>query len=159
MLKRWTGPAPIAWCPTHGLHGARDRCFECDEPVEQIRMVSIEELCEQVKAELRGCNEHGWLAGSLGDAIAREAGMAIPEFVTPEHIAAGICSWLKDFGPREDDGEEGAGPDDSPGDAGETGGGQGSRAGGPSTSQVVCICTDADDPSDHRKDCPMWGRP
>lgn len=23
-------------------------------------------------------------------------------------------------------------------------------------SEVVCICTDADDPNDHRKDCPMW---
>lgn len=29
----------IARCPTHGLHGCRDRCFECGGPVEQIAMV------------------------------------------------------------------------------------------------------------------------
>lgn len=43
---RWTGPADIAWCPEHGLHGARDTCFECGKPVEQIRMVPLDEQGE-----------------------------------------------------------------------------------------------------------------
>jgi hypothetical protein len=42
--ERWTGPADIAWCPEHGLHGARDTCFECGKPVEQIRMIPLEEV-------------------------------------------------------------------------------------------------------------------
>jgi hypothetical protein len=40
-VKRWTGVADIAWCPEHGLHGARDTCFECGKPVRQIPMVPI----------------------------------------------------------------------------------------------------------------------
>ena len=40
----WTGPADIAWCDEHGLHGARDRCFECDKLVEQIRMLPVDEI-------------------------------------------------------------------------------------------------------------------
>jgi len=26
----------VAWCPEHGLHGQRDRCFECGGPVRQV---------------------------------------------------------------------------------------------------------------------------
>lgn len=29
----------VAWCPDHGLHGARDKCFECDRPVTQVEMI------------------------------------------------------------------------------------------------------------------------
>lgn len=39
--QRWAGVANIAWCPEHGLHGARDTCFECGKPVEQIPMVPV----------------------------------------------------------------------------------------------------------------------
>ena len=35
--------ALIACCPEHGLHGQRDRCFECGRPVEQVPMVPAEE--------------------------------------------------------------------------------------------------------------------
>lgn len=41
--EEWTGPADIAWCPEHGLHGARDTCFECGKPVKQIRMIPVGE--------------------------------------------------------------------------------------------------------------------
>lgn len=34
----------IARCPEHGLHGARDECFECGGPVEQVEMVEASEL-------------------------------------------------------------------------------------------------------------------
>jgi hypothetical protein len=43
-VERWTGPANIAWCPEHGLHGARDHCFECGKAVEQIPMMPISEV-------------------------------------------------------------------------------------------------------------------
>ncbi|HET7455423.1 MAG TPA: hypothetical protein VFJ76_07880 [Solirubrobacterales bacterium] len=48
----WTGKANIAWCPKHGLHGARDTCFECGEPVEQIPMVPLRDL-ETVRGTLK----------------------------------------------------------------------------------------------------------
>lgn len=84
----------------------------------------------------------------------------------------------KDFGPREDEDGEGVKPaDPSDGaekrkarsstlgetapDAEEQEGAESSRVGGPSIStddeSGTCICTDADDPNDHRKDCPQWG--
>lgn len=44
MAERWTGPAYIAWCDQHGLHGAREHCFECGKPVEQIPMISLAEV-------------------------------------------------------------------------------------------------------------------
>jgi hypothetical protein len=34
----------IARCPTHGLHGRRDFCFDCDKPVEQVAMLPVAEL-------------------------------------------------------------------------------------------------------------------
>lgn len=37
--EKWAGETVnIAYCPEHGLHGARDTCFECGKPVEQIPM-------------------------------------------------------------------------------------------------------------------------
>lgn len=154
MPERWTGPADIAWCDEHGLHGARDRCFECSKPVEQIRMLPLDELLERIQAELHseedGCIR---LDGPLGQAIADEAGSWSLEFVTPEELALGICSWLKDFGPREDEGGEGVKPDDPPDgaespqtsqgqpppapDAEDQEGAESSRVGGPSDI-VLC---------------------
>jgi hypothetical protein len=32
----------VARCSEHGLHGCRDTCFECGEPVEQVPMVELE---------------------------------------------------------------------------------------------------------------------
>ncbi len=32
-------PEYIAYCPEHGLHGAREDCFTCMGPVEQVPMV------------------------------------------------------------------------------------------------------------------------
>jgi len=52
VAERWTGRADIAWCPNHGLHGARSHCFICCEPVEQIPMVPIAEL-EALRGPLR----------------------------------------------------------------------------------------------------------
>ena len=49
---RWEGVANIAWCPEHGLHGARDTCFECGKPVEQIPMLEVGRLGE-VRGALR----------------------------------------------------------------------------------------------------------
>lgn len=43
-MERWSGPAKIAWCSEHGLHGARSECFECGKPVEQIPMITIAEV-------------------------------------------------------------------------------------------------------------------
>jgi hypothetical protein len=34
----------IAHCPEHGLHGARDTCFECGGPVEQITMLPVSDV-------------------------------------------------------------------------------------------------------------------
>lgn len=38
--QRWAGEVVgVAYCPQHGLHGARDTCFECGKPCEQVPMV------------------------------------------------------------------------------------------------------------------------
>jgi hypothetical protein len=35
--RKWVGETfTIACCPEHGFHGARDDCFECGSPVEQV---------------------------------------------------------------------------------------------------------------------------
>ena len=49
-------PAPIeiARCPQHGLHGARETCFECGGPVEQIRVVPVSsEATFELPADLK----------------------------------------------------------------------------------------------------------
>lgn len=33
--------AEIAYCPKHGLHGERTKCYKCKKPVEQVRMVPL----------------------------------------------------------------------------------------------------------------------
>jgi hypothetical protein len=100
-------------------------------------------------------------------------------FANPLHheITCPYAEGRQDFGPREDEGGEGvkpANPSDGAANA-NTGadqktaphaeqqeGAESSRVGRPSTSdpgdEGLCICTDADDPNDHRRDCPMWGR-
>lgn len=37
----------IARCPEHGLHGARDTCFVCGKPVEQVPMVEAARVPKQ----------------------------------------------------------------------------------------------------------------
>lgn len=63
-LERWSGPADIAWCDEHGLHGARDRCFECDEPVEQIQMLPTDEIVAAAGKLYRHIN-NGNFAGDV----------------------------------------------------------------------------------------------
>lgn len=46
----WTGPADIACCEKHGLHGARTHCFACGEPVAQIRMRPVAEIAPLLAA-------------------------------------------------------------------------------------------------------------
>lgn len=52
------GSVNIARCPEHGLHGARDECFECGKPVEQIPMVPVwrAEKAEAEVEKLRGAS-------------------------------------------------------------------------------------------------------
>ena len=38
-----TEPVYIASCPVHGPHGTRLRCFVCNEPVERVAMIPVEE--------------------------------------------------------------------------------------------------------------------
>jgi hypothetical protein len=71
MAEKWTGPAKIAWCPEHGLHGARDTCFECGKPVEQLEMVPLEGA--EVFVLERGAYEDAFIDGvfwTLEDAMA-----------------------------------------------------------------------------------------
>lgn len=42
VIMAQLAPVRIAYCPYHGLHGARERCFECDLPAEQIEVVAKE---------------------------------------------------------------------------------------------------------------------
>jgi hypothetical protein len=42
----------IARCPQHGLHGARQTCFACGGPVEQVAFVPAERL-RAVEEEVR----------------------------------------------------------------------------------------------------------
>lgn len=46
----------IARCPKHGLHGERDECFVCSQPVERVAMVPLSEM---FATGLRWCPECG----------------------------------------------------------------------------------------------------
>lgn len=47
----------IARCPKHGLHGGRERCFECGAEVEQVPMVP---LSTKRKAVMYTDSDHAW---------------------------------------------------------------------------------------------------
>lgn len=65
-------------------------------PQETVSVQGVSErLCERIKAELHSESDgNTGLAGALGEAIATAAGSYSLEFVTPEQLAEGICSWL-----------------------------------------------------------------
>jgi len=44
----------VAECPTHGLHGCREHCFECGGPVKQVKVVRY---CDYEKARAQGAEE------------------------------------------------------------------------------------------------------
>jgi hypothetical protein len=46
----WSGAAEIAYCPTHGLHGERGRCFVCDKPCAQVTMIPLDPMLDLVSA-------------------------------------------------------------------------------------------------------------
>lgn len=75
------GAVFIARCPDHGLHGQRDECFDCNQPVDQIPYVPLAPLVELLvgikgKAELavkdfEGVAEPGALyASGIADGAA-----------------------------------------------------------------------------------------
>lgn len=39
----------VARCETHGLHGCRETCFVCEEPVEQVEYVRWADVREAVE--------------------------------------------------------------------------------------------------------------
>lgn len=45
----------VAFCPEHGLHGARDQCFECGGDVEQVRMLPMDEGMKAITTDIVGC--------------------------------------------------------------------------------------------------------
>lgn len=85
MSERWTGPANIAWCAKHGLHGARDRCFECDELVEQIPMVAIAELLDgrAVQSVIKRLHQLGVAPAAYREHLATAALEALVEGLPP----------------------------------------------------------------------------
>lgn len=63
----------IARCPLHGLHGAREECFTCGDPVEQIPMIAADAVqavidkCRDLRQQSvdnarRELKENGWQA-------------------------------------------------------------------------------------------------
>ena len=40
----------VAYCPEHGLHGERDTCFVCGEPVQQVPMTEAAPLLDLLEA-------------------------------------------------------------------------------------------------------------
>lgn len=54
----------IARCPEHGLHGARDSCFECGGPVEQVLMAPVEQAADDPR-------EAGGAMFDAGDPLTR----------------------------------------------------------------------------------------
>lgn len=58
----------IARCPVHGLHGEREECFACRGPVEQERMVSVEDVVTIVsRMRVRDFDDvRGYVERSLG---------------------------------------------------------------------------------------------
>jgi hypothetical protein len=43
------GAADIAYCPTHGLHGERGRCFVCDKPCAQVTMIPLDPMLDMIE--------------------------------------------------------------------------------------------------------------
>lgn len=54
-------PIAIARCPTHGLHGARETCFQCGGPVEQAGVIPVERVRPLYEALLYLADEENWL--------------------------------------------------------------------------------------------------
>lgn len=104
--ERWTGPADIAWCEEHGLHGARDRCFECDELVEQIRMVPLEDLQSDETRDV--------VARAFANLVGADPDLASSIFGERAEgmLKALVAHFSQDFGPREDEDGEGVKPAD-----------------------------------------------
>jgi hypothetical protein len=59
----------IAKCSTHGLHGCRNVCFECDGPVEQVAMIPLAEHREVWAEAARNALRWRKRAEALEDAI------------------------------------------------------------------------------------------
>lgn len=54
----------IARCPEHGLHGDREECFVCGGPVEQVRIVPIDD--EAIDRASRALFERDVKRSSIG---------------------------------------------------------------------------------------------
>lgn len=68
----WSGPADIAYCPEHGLHGERDHCFACGKPVQQIRMIPADDAQAAV-AKLEEAADESTAYGDDFEVLAGEA--------------------------------------------------------------------------------------
>jgi hypothetical protein len=136
-------------------------------PLEDLQSDETRDVVARAFASLVGADPDlaGSIFGERADGVLR----------------ALVAHFSQDFGPREDEDGEGVKPvDPSDGaanqgkqrsaprpadcsgpapDAEQQEGAESSRVGRPSASDDesgTCICTDADDPNDHRKDCPQW---
>jgi hypothetical protein len=71
----------IAYCPEHGVHGERDKCWECWRPVEQIPMRAVvsvdaerERLLNVIERLLSDDASTAYSAGGDAQALLREYG-------------------------------------------------------------------------------------
>jgi hypothetical protein len=108
--ERWNGVANIAWCPEHGLHGARDTCFECGRPVEQIPMLEVGAIAKArgaAQAIVKGPSQPPETA-ERGEALidqARELGQEILDALGPPPAST------QPEPPKGDEGEPNSGQD------------------------------------------------
>lgn len=77
------GVANIAWCPEHGLHGSRNRCFVCHRLVEQIAMFPLDDHNAEMLKSLREIER------------LREAAEALVEADSVLHRSAPADAWRR----------------------------------------------------------------
>jgi hypothetical protein len=93
----------IARCPECGLHGERSSCFECGGEVEQVAMVTVEEV-EALREELAAAKEASRLIGEAHDkdvaayrarvAVTEDALRAAEKFIAPLKVTPdGLVAW------------------------------------------------------------------
>lgn len=71
-------PVLIARCPEHGLHGCRNECFVCGQPVEQVPMVTASDAAKFAEREYeRVCEERDSVKVKL--ARVREAAQEVAD--------------------------------------------------------------------------------
>lgn len=92
----------IARCPIHGLHGERERCYVCDLPCEQVRLVSAERL-RAAEGELNVAREAHATEVDAWSAAIRERDEARAQLATLRGVVERIGRFASSFTDESND--------------------------------------------------------